>query len=115
MVSFIEDKVIPKDVVKLTIIARTYPTQVSKDIDFLMVGCPLTYNVILGRLAFNKLEATTSTYYLKVKFLTVNDIGEIKGDQVLARECYQATLALGENHTWMIYKLEPIPEPTKVP
>ena len=28
--------------------------------------------------------------------------GEIQGDQVLARECYQATLASGENHTWTI-------------
>ena len=108
MVSFIKDKVIPKDVVKLTIIARTYPTQVSKDIDFLMVDCPLTYNVILGRLALNKLEATTSTYYLKVKFLTVNDIREIKGDQVLAKECYQVALVSGKNHTWMIDEPKPI-------
>ena len=29
-------------------------------------------------------------------------MGEVKGDQVLARECYQAVLAIKENHTWMI-------------
>ena len=29
-------------------------------------------------------------------------MGEVKGDQVLARECYQAVLATKENHTWMI-------------
>ena len=29
-------------------------------------------------------------------------MGVIKGDQVLARECYQAILALKENHMWMI-------------
>ena len=31
-------------------------------------------------------------------------MGEVKGDQVLARECYQAVLATKENHTWMIEK-----------
>ena len=48
LVSFIRDKVIPKGVVKLTIITSTYPAQVSKEIDFLVVDCPSTYNVILG-------------------------------------------------------------------
>ena len=48
LVSFIRDKIIPKDVIKLTIIAGTYPTQVSKEIDFLVVDCPSMYNVILG-------------------------------------------------------------------
>ena len=35
-----------------------------------------------------------------------NGIGEVKGDQVLARECYQAVLAAKENHTWMIEEKE---------
>ena len=48
LVSFIGDMVIPKGVVKLTIITSTYPAQVSKEIDFLVVDCPSTYNVILG-------------------------------------------------------------------
>ena len=30
----------------------------------------------------------------------------MKGDQVLARECYQAVLAAKENHTWMIEEKE---------
>ena len=33
-------------------------------------------------------------------------MGEVKGDQVLARECYQAVLAAKENHTWMIEEKE---------
>ena len=48
LVSFIGDRVIPKGVVKLTIITSTYPAQVSKEIDFLVVDCPSTYNVIIG-------------------------------------------------------------------
>jgi len=37
-----------------------------------------------------------------VKFPIERGIGEIRGDQVLAQECYQAILALKENHTWII-------------
>ena len=115
LVSFTRDKVIPKGVVKLTIIVGTYPMQASKEIDFLMVDCPSTYNVILGRPTLNKLKVATLTYYIKVKFPTAHGIREIRGDQVLTRECYQAALALGKNHTWMIDEPKPIPEPSEVP
>ena len=43
---------------------------------------------------------------MKVKFPTDNRVGEVRGDQVLARECYQAVLAAKENHTWMIEEKE---------
>ena len=43
---------------------------------------------------------------MKVKFPIDNGVGEVKGDQVLARECYQAVLIAKENHTWMIEKKE---------
>ena len=46
-------------------------------------------------------------YCLKVKFPTEQGVGEIKGDQVLARECYQAVLASKENHTWTIEEKTP--------
>ena len=42
-----------------------------------------------------------------MKFLIEQGIGEIKGDQVLARECYQAVLASKENHTWTIEEKTP--------
>ena len=47
-----------------------------------------------------------SIYCLKMKFPTENGVNEVKGDQVLARECYQAVLAAKENHTWMIEEKE---------
>ena len=80
MVSFTRDRVITKGIVKLTIIRGIYLAQVSKEIDFLVVDCLSTYNVILGRLTLNKLKAATSTYYLKVKLPIAHDIGEIRGD-----------------------------------
>ena len=39
---------------------------------------------------------------MKVKFPTAQGVGEIKGDPVLVRECYQAVLVSKENHTWTI-------------
>ena len=115
LVSIAGDRIVPKGIITLTVIARTYPSQVTKEIDFLIVDCPSTYNIILGRPALNKLRAVMSTYYLKVKFLAAHMVGEIRGDQVLARECYQVALASGENHTWVINESEPNPEPSKIP
>ena len=66
-----------------------------------MVNSPSSYNVIIGRLTFSRWKAATSTYCLKVKFPTEQGVREIRGDQVLARECYQAVLTLKKNHTWI--------------
>ena len=106
LVSFSGDRVYPRGIVTLTVTAGTYPVQLTKQVDFLVVDCPSSYNVIIGRPTLNKWKAATSTYCLKVKFPTDNGVGEVKGDQVLARECYQAVLAGKENHTWMIEEKE---------
>ena len=90
----------------LTVTAGTYPLQLTKQVDFLVVDCPSSYNVIIGRPTLNKWKAATSTYCLKVKFPTDNGLGEVKGDQVLARECYQVVLVGKENHTWTIEEKE---------
>ena len=50
-----------------------------------------------------------------MKFPTAHGVGEIRRDQVLARECYKAALAFGENHTWVINELELIPDPSETP
>ena len=62
--------------------------------------------MIIGRLTLNRWKAATSTYCLKVKFPIENGMGEVKRDQVLARECYQAILAAKKNHTRMIKEKE---------
>ena len=67
---------------------------------------PSSYNVIIRRPTLNRWKAATSTYCLKVKFPTENGVSEIKGDQVLANECYQAMLATKEKHPWMIEEKE---------
>ena len=62
--------------------------------------------MIIGRPTLSCWKAATSTYCLKVKFPIENGVGEVKGDQVLARECYQVVLITKENHTWMIEEKE---------
>ena len=88
LVSFTRDRIVPRGIITLTVIAGTYPAQVTKEIYFLIVDCPSTYNIILGRPALNRLKATTLTYYLKVKFPITHGEGEIRRDQLLARKCY---------------------------
>ena len=85
LVSFSGDMVYPKGIVMLTITVGTYPRQLTRQLDFLVVYCPSSYNVIIGRPTLNKSKAATSIYCLKVKFPMDNGVGEVKGDQVLAR------------------------------
>ena len=90
----------------LTLTVGTYPMQLTRQLDFLVVDCPSSYNVIIGRPTLNKWKAALSIYCLKVKFPIDNGVDEVKVDQVLARECYQAVLVANENHTWMIKEKE---------
>ena len=102
LVSFSGDMVYPRGIVTLTVMVGTSPVQLTRQLDFLVVDCPSSYNAIIGRPTLNKWKVATSTYCLKVKFPTDNGICKVKGDQVLAREFYQAVLAVKENLTWMI-------------
>ncbi|XP_075663356.1 uncharacterized protein LOC142632930 [Castanea sativa] len=106
LVSFSRDKVYPKGIVTLTVIVRSYMRQLTYQLDFLVVDCPSSYNMIIGRPTLNCWKVATSTYCLKVKFSMKNGIGEVKGDQILARECYQVVLAAKEDHTWIIEENE---------
>ena len=48
LVSFSGDYIYPKGIISLQITVGTYPTQVRRIVDFLIVKCPLSYSVILG-------------------------------------------------------------------
>uniref|UniRef100_A0A2N9GIS8 Integrase catalytic domain-containing protein n=1 Tax=Fagus sylvatica TaxID=28930 RepID=A0A2N9GIS8_FAGSY len=103
LVGFTGDKVCPVGIVTLPITVGTHPKTVSKTVDFLVVNCPSAYNAIIGRPTLNRLRAVTSTYHLLLKFPTEHGIGEVRGDQVAARECYLASLGSeGRNQTMTI-------------
>ena len=53
--------------VTLLVVVGAYPQQVTKDVNFLMVDCSSSYNVIIGRPTLNSWKVVTSTYHLLVR------------------------------------------------
>lgn len=45
--------------------------------DFLVVKAHFSYNAIIGRSTMSSLKVVTSTYHLKMKFSTKDDVGAI--------------------------------------
>ena len=88
LVSFSGDRVYPKGMVTLTVTVGTQPRQLIRQLDFLVMDCPSSYNVIIRRPTLNRSKVATSTYCLKVKFPIDNRVVEVRGDQILAKECY---------------------------
>ena len=97
LVGFGGIRVFPLGAVTLSMTVGDYSQQTTRDVTFLVVNCSSAYNGILGRPTLNSWKAATSTYHLMIKFPTEYGIGELRGDQVAARECYIAMLEM-ENH-----------------
>ena len=93
--------VYPLGAVTLSVIVGDYPQQIMKDVTFLVVDYSSTYNTILGHPTLNSWKAVTSTYHLMIKFPTKYGIGEVRGDQVAARECYIAMLEMNDHQQTM--------------
>ena len=74
-----------------------YPQQITKEVNFLVVGCSSSYNAIIGRPTLNSWKVVISTYHLSVKFPIEYGIGQVQGGQLVARECYLAMLAINEH------------------
>jgi hypothetical protein len=114
LVGFVGTSVYPLGIITLQLIAGTYPKQATKKVDFLVVDCPSAYNVIIGRPTLNRLRAVTSTYHLLVRFPTENGIGEMRGDQAMARECYLTSTSTESVHQALIVEeRQNIAEPTE--
>ncbi|XP_050248944.1 uncharacterized protein LOC126696213 [Quercus robur] len=77
-------------------VVGAYSRQITKDMNFLVVDCPSFYNAIIGRPTLNSWKAVTSTYHLSIKFPTEYGVRQVQGDQLAARECYLAMLAMDE-------------------
>uniref|UniRef100_A0A2N9EEI4 Uncharacterized protein n=1 Tax=Fagus sylvatica TaxID=28930 RepID=A0A2N9EEI4_FAGSY len=104
LVGFTGDKVCPVGIVTLPNHGRYSPKDRSlrRSISWSST-VPSAYNAIIGRPTLNRLRAVTSTYHLLLKFPTEHGIGEVRGDQVAARECYLASLGSGgQNQTMTI-------------
>lgn len=52
------------------------PGEAIQMIKFLVIKVVSTYNAILGRTGLHAFKAISSTYHLKIKFSTRNEVGE---------------------------------------
>jgi hypothetical protein len=92
LIGFGGEVVYPIGIIPLPVTAGTAPTQSTVMVDFLVIDRPSAYNAIMGRPALNKLKAATSTYHLMMKFPTEEGIGEVRGNQLAARKCYNISM-----------------------
>ncbi|XP_059460362.1 uncharacterized protein LOC132189629 [Corylus avellana] len=92
LIGFAGEHVQPIGLISLPVTAGTAPRQSTIMVDFLVIDRPSAYNMIIGRPALNQLRVVTSTYHLKMKFPTMEGVGEVRGDQVIARRCYNTSL-----------------------
>ena len=100
--------------ISLPVVVGAYPQQITKNVNFLVVDCSSSYNAIIGRPTLNSWKAVTSTYHLSVKFPTKHGVGQVQGDQIAARECYLAMLAMDEQvQTINIEEKRIVAEPTE--
>ena len=96
-VGFEGTKVFPLGAIILSVVVGDYPQQITKDVTFLMVDCSSAYNAILGRPTLNSWKVVTSTYHLMIKFPTDYGVGELRGNQVAARECYVVMMEMDDH------------------
>ena len=90
-------KVQPVGTITLPVVVGACPQQITKEVNFLVVDCSLSYNTITRRPTLNSWKVVTSTYYLSVKFPIDYGVGQVQGDQLTAKECYLAMLAMDEH------------------
>ena len=114
LVGFGGTKVFPLGTITLAVTAGDYPQQITNEVTFLVVDCSSAYNAILGQPTLNSWKAITSTYYLMIKFPTGYRVGELRGNQIVARECYIAMLEMeDQQQTMCIEKQRALAEPVE--
>ncbi|XP_038982240.1 uncharacterized protein LOC120110758 [Phoenix dactylifera] len=91
LVGFTGDSVPVEDEVDLLVMVGLAPRESTVGMGFFMVRLPSAYNAILGRPGLNALQVVVSTCHVLMRFPTSQGVGEVRGDQTVARRCYMAT------------------------
>ncbi|GFZ06817.1 hypothetical protein Acr_18g0009870 [Actinidia rufa] len=93
----------PLGLIKLPVTLGTKPHQTTIWKDFIIVDCSLPYNAILGHPALGGIRAITSTYHLKMKFLTSTGIGKASVITERRLYCYKV-MSFGLKNVGAIYQ-----------
>ena len=89
---FSREKVLPLGSIQLVLTLGDPLCQTTTSVRFLIVDAPLAYNVLLGKPSLNAIKAIPSAYHMVIKFPTTNEVGRVRGDQRVARECYSTSM-----------------------
>ncbi|KAJ3689619.1 hypothetical protein LUZ61_018783 [Rhynchospora tenuis] len=92
LTGFTGDQLMPMGIIDLPVTFGDSSKDVVSRVSFIVVNTPSPYNIILGRKALNDIGAIASTPHLKVKFPTRNGVATLRGEQQVARVCYQASI-----------------------
>ena len=87
LVGFGGMKVQPVGTITLPVVVGSYPQQIAKEVNFLVVDCSSSY----------RWKAVTSTYHPSVKFPIEYGVAQVQRDQLAARECYLTMLSVDEH------------------
>ncbi|GAV81411.1 hypothetical protein CFOL_v3_24866 [Cephalotus follicularis] len=82
----------PLGSIDLSVVTGKASRQTQVEMTFLVVDTPSSYNAIIGRPGMNLMEAIVSTRHLLMKFPTRFSLGEARGDQQAARQCYKTAI-----------------------
>ena len=96
LIGFAGDTITTEGKITLPVTVGTEPRQSTVSLTFAVAQVPSAYNAILGRPGLNALRAIVSTYHLLVRFPTKNGVGKMRGDQQLARRCFQISVQSDE-------------------
>ncbi|CAA0810854.1 Unknown protein, partial [Striga hermonthica] len=86
-------EVMPLGEVSLPVALGSGVTRNVRMVRFVVVGAESSYNIIMGRTSLNAFQAVVSTYHMTIKYPVGENVGEIAGDQLTSRSCYQTTVS----------------------
>ena len=85
---FTGDSVMPIGSKILPVVIGEAPLQQNVMTDFIVVDTLFAYNAILGRPFLSGIRGVLSIYHNVLKFPVGTRVGEVRGDQQAARNCY---------------------------
>ena len=89
---FSGERVLPLGSIQLVLTLGDPPCQATTMVRFLIMDAPSAFNILFGRPSLNAIRAISSAYNMVIKFPTANEVGIVRGDQRIARECYSESM-----------------------